>query len=187
MVWVSRKVPGDTGCWLSPASLEAPSRGDRTGWIAACKLCADFCCDASMRMPGCGLSSPARSDSGRRAAVIVGPSGLREQDSSFASVQPALPGLGRTGGLDLVKDVGVSIMTDVPIVVGIGGAGAQALDHGDGEYGPRFKRLCRWVSVRRSTRRHGYGQHHPPASRAEEAIPSAKIGLAPGAMGETRR
>ena len=59
----------------------------------------------------------------------------REQDLAFSPVQPALRGLSGSGGLDLVEDVGVGVIDrDEPVVVGVGRAGAQALDQSGGEY-----------------------------------------------------
>jgi hypothetical protein len=46
-----------------------------------------------------------------------------------------LRGLGGSGGLDLVEDVGVGVIDrDEPVVVGVGRAGAQALDKGSSEH-----------------------------------------------------
>ena len=47
---------------------------------------------APMRMPGCGLSRPARSDSGKGAGVTTGPAGLRA-----SRIRPSAPYSHRCG------------------------------------------------------------------------------------------
>ena len=61
--------------------------------------------------------------------------GACEQDLSFGTIKPALRGLGGARGLDLVENVGVGVIDrDMPVVVGVGGTGAQALHEGGGEH-----------------------------------------------------
>jgi len=46
-----------------------------------------------------------------------------------------LRGLGGSGGLDLVEDVGVGVIDrDEPVMIGVSRTGAQALDQGSGEH-----------------------------------------------------
>src|SRR6202044_1327991 len=73
---------------------------------------------------------------GQRRKGDGGPGGAAgEHYPPFRPVQPALRRLGRAGGLNLVEDIGVSVIDrDQPVSVGVRRAGAQTLDEGSGEY-----------------------------------------------------
>ena len=69
-------------------------------------------------------------------------------------------------------------------MVGVGGAGAQALDQGGGEHRPGRGGRVGGFAFEGVLGGGGGGQHHPPAALPEEAVPQAEVGLALGAVGE---
>ena len=176
---------GDAGDVGVGDLLEVPARGGRSGGVAAGEPFAEFGhgADADARV-GAVQAGPQRF--GQRRGDDGGSGGVAgEQDLSFGPVQPALRGLRGAGGLDLVEDVGVGVVDrDVPVVVGVGGAGAQALDQGGGEHRPGRAGRVGGVAFEGVLGGGGGGQHHPAAALAEEAVPQAEVGLALGAVGE---
>ena len=107
---------GDVGVGDLP---EVPARGGRAGGVAAGEPFAEFGhgADADARVRAV---QPGPQRFGQRRGDDRGSGGVAgEQDPPFGPVQPALRGLRRTGGLDLVEDVGVGVIDrDVPVVVG---------------------------------------------------------------------
>ena len=77
-----------------------------------------------------------------------------------------------------VNDVGVGVIDrDEPVAVGVGGAGAQALDKGGGEHRSGRARRVGWIAFEGVLGSGRCGQHHPAASLAEKAVPKAEVGI----------
>ena len=156
--------------------LEVPPRSGRRGDVAEFGHCADA-------RVGTVEADPQRS------AAVGGDdrSGRAGEDPSFSSVQPALRGLRRAGGLHLVEDVGVVVDRTCPSW----SVSAAPL-----------RRPCTRAVVTRSGRGDGRvggfafegvlggggGGQRPRPRPAEEAVLQAEGGfLALGAVGEHRR
>ena len=165
--------------------LEVPAGGCSAGGIAAGEPFCEFGdgADTDARVgavqPGPQRFGQRRGGDGRSGGAAG------KQDFPFGPVQPALRGLGGPGGLDLVEDVGVGVIDrDMPVAVGVSLAGAQAPDQGPSEHRPGRGHRVRGITLKGILGRSGGGQHHPPASMAQEAVPQTEISLALGAMGE---
>ena len=135
---------------------------------------------------GVGIVQAGPQRFGQRFGDDRGPGGVAgEQDLSYAADQPAVRGLRRAGRLDLIEDIAVGLIDrDVPVVVDVGGAGAQAPDQGSGEYGPGRGGLVGGISFEGVLGGGGGGQHDAAVALAEEAVFQAEVGLALGAVCE---
>jgi hypothetical protein len=176
---------GDSGDVGVGDLLEVLARGGCPGGVTAGEPFAEFGhgADADGRVRA--LQADLQRVGQRRGDDRRPPGAAGEQDPSFGSVQPALRGLRRTGCLDLVKDVGVGVIDrDVPVVVEVGGAGAQPPDQGGGEHRPGRHGRVGGIAFEGVLGSGGGSQHHPAPALAEEAVLQAEVGLALGAVGE---